>query len=184
MFEKKNKYKYKIVLAIFIALLLIIGITYALWFRYFMGTKEQEITTGKLELVLTDESAGVSLLNTTPVSDNVGMSFKPYTFKIRNYGTIPATYKVYLIDDESSYYSDQCNDKKMPWDNIKYSLKENDNINTGNLSKENNGLLLESSINPDEVNNYYLNLWIRSEATTAIANYHFHAKIKVEAIYE
>lgn len=183
--EKNNEYKNMIIILLLIFLIGFIGVTLALWSRHFIGTKQQEIITGKLELVLANESAGISLINSVPVTDEQGKTNKPYFFKIINRGSKNAIYKVYLEKDDSAYINGEHIEKPMPWENVKYFLKENQNEKIGDLTGDNKKrLIYESSINTNEEDDYLLKLWIREDATNDIADKHFHAKITVEATYD
>ncbi len=169
-----------LVLSIFICL---IAVGYAVWTRVFTGDKENSIDTATLILTLDEsESNEISLIHTVPVSDEKGLTFKPYTFKVKNSGTIAANYRLKIVDNEELYESDGCSSKKLDWSNIKYSFKKNDEVATTGILEDIDGVLNIGTIDNGDTDTYSLILWIKSEATNEIMNQHFHGIIKVEAI--
>ena len=177
-------------------LICFLSITYALWRQNFIGHEENEISTAKVSLELTDESRGIYLDKEIPVSDEVGGAYLPYTFKIRNEGTTRAGYNIYLRDDEKAYQSTDCSismdsnnarniclENKLDWNDIKFSVIEDDK----EISKvidvlgRDNGHIYTSSIKPNEIKSYKLRIWINSEADVSAMNKYFFGKISVEA---
>lgn len=179
--EKNNKKNKAIFFLVFLVLLLFVAVGYAAWTRVYNGEKENSIDTATLILTLDEtESNEISLINTVPVSDTKGVTFRPYTFKLKNSGTITANYRLKVIDYEKAYNDDMCS--KLDWSNIRYSLKKDNEVATiGNLG-EINGVLNIGEIDALETNTYSLILWIKSDATNEVMNQHFHGMIKVDAI--
>ena len=138
--EKNNKKNKAIFFLVFLVLLLFVAVGYAAWTRVYNGEKENSIDTATLILTLDEtESNEISLINTVPVSDTKGVTFRPYTFKLKNSGTITANYRLKVIDYEKAYNDDMCS--KLDWSNIRYSLKKDNEVATiGNLG-EINGVL-------------------------------------------
>lgn len=181
MEEKKKKNKSHFLILILVVLLLFVAGTYAVWTRVYNGEKENVIDTATLILTLDEsDSNEIALLNTVPVSDTKGLTFKPYTFKLKNSGTIKANYRLKIVNYDKGYNDDGCS--KLDWSNIKYSFKKNNEVATiGNLGSI-NGVLNIGEIDAGEINTYSLILWIKSEATNEVMNQHFHGIIKVDAI--
>ena len=185
MKEKEEKKEYKIGLIVFAisAFICFIAVGYAAWTRVYEGKEENTIDTATLILILDEsESDEISLINTVPVSDTKGLTFEPYSFKLKNSGTITAKYRLKIIDDEDKYITDECSDKKLDWSNIKYSFKKNNEVATVGMLSDIDGILDLGEIDSNEINDYSLILWIKSEATNEIMDQHFHGKIKVDAI--
>lgn len=161
----------------------ILAISYAIWAKTYKGKKINSIETATLILTL-DESLddAISLVNAIPVSDTKGLTYNAYTFKLRNSGTIGATYRLMIVNDTNTYQKDGCINNKLDWSNIRYSFQKNNEVSIkGNLS-DTAGILDLSEIEPSQINSYSLKLWIKSSATNEIMNQHFHGVIKVEAI--
>lgn len=180
--EKKEN---KLGFAVFIVSILIcvIAVSYAIWSQIYPGWKENKIDTATLILSLDESmSNGISLINTVPVSDEKGLTYTPYTFTVTNSGTTDANYRILLVNDTEKYQKDQCTDKMLNWDNIKFSFTEGNKATTiGNLN-DTAGVLQEGTLQKGKTSSYSLKLWIKSEATKEIMNQHFHGIIKVEAI--
>lgn len=183
--NKKKENKLGLVVLILCLLICFVAVGYAVWTQVFKGEKEQQINTATLVLTLDDDASdGISLLNSVPVSDQKGLTFKPYTFSVKNSGTTNANYRVMIVNDTEKYESDNCSDKKLDWSNIKYSFSKNNEAATTGLLSDTAGVLNIGTINVGENDSYSLKLWIKSEAQNEIMNQHFHGIIKVEAVQE
>lgn len=181
--DTKKENKLGIIVLIISIIICVISVSYAFWANRFNGTKEQSLTTAvtTLDLIIDDESEGISLLNAVPVSDSVGLSYVPYTFKLKNRSNYNVSYKMFLEDDEASYIADDCSNNKLDHSNIRYSLEVDQNPTIiGDLST-NNALLQTSTMSGKSVKSFALRIWIKKEATNEIMRKHFHGKIKVEA---
>lgn len=185
MKNEKQKKENKLGLAVFIFSMIIclVAVSYAVWTQVFEGQKENEIETATLILTLDEsESNAISLINAVPVSDNKGLTYEPYTFKVKNSGTIAANYRIMMVNDMDTYEKDGCTDNMLDWSNIKYSFSKNNEAATTGLLSDTSGVLNLGTIDADETDTYSLKLWIKSSATNEIMNQHFHGIIKVEAV--
>lgn len=181
--EEKKEYKIGLIVFAVSAVICFIAVGYAAWTKVYEGTKENSIDTATLILTLDEnESNEISLIHTVPVSDAKGLTFEPYTFKLKNSGTIKAKYRIKLVNDDVKYSSDGCSNKKLDWSNIKYSFKKNDEVATTGILSDVDGVLNLGEIDANHTDKYSLILWIKSEATNEIMDQHFHGKIKVDAI--
>ena len=170
--------------------ILIFGLSYAIFTVTLNGTKKVKIKTGRLELQLLDENnnditnpenAGyvINLDNAVPVSDEEGLQSQAFTFKLKNNGTIPTKYTIYLDD----VALDQ-NEERLDDQYIRYSLTKNgssEEIN--NLTKigSNPNRKLDSGlIKESEINTYTLKVWIKQYANNNAMDKVFHATLRVE----
>ncbi len=99
MNEGRKWYKnQKIIIPMFIilALLIIVGTSYALWQITLQQTDTNVITTGCLKLTLTEETAAINLAGVSPTSDEDGKKLAPYTFTIENTCTTDTNYVINL----------------------------------------------------------------------------------------
>lgn len=177
--KKENKLGMIVLLCSFVICL--IAISYAVWTKVFEGQKENTLDTATLILTLDEsESKGISLINAVPVSDQKGLTYEPYTFKLKNSGTIAAKYRIVLVNDEASYEEEQC--ESLDWTNIKYSFSKNNETATKGFLSDTAGVMNFGIIDAGQTDSYSLKLWIKSDATNEIMNKHFHGIIKVEAI--
>ena len=183
--DEKRKPEQKMALAvlIFSIIICLFAVSYAAWTQVFEGNKESSLDTATLILTLDEkESNEISLTNAIPVTDQKGLSYDAYTFKVKNSGTIDANYRIFLVNDTATYESHGCSDMKLDWSNIRYSFSKNNEAATIGLLSDTSGVLNLGTIEPNTTDTYSLKLWIKSEATNEIMNHHFHGIIKVEAV--
>ena len=156
-FAERNK---KQLLVIALALVLLLGGTYAWLTLTLNGTKKVRIEAGTLSLVL-DEGNAINVEDSVPMSDIDGLATTPYTFSLQNNGNVTSEYTIYL-DDASIDSADERFDDSA----LKYSLKKNDGVSTTALLSTLNQRVLDSgTIEAGTTNTYSLNLWIKDEAT-------------------
>ncbi len=167
------------------AILMFIFVSYAVFAFSKDGTKENKISTGTLVLTL-DESAsnGITLENAVPVTDADGLANAPYVFSVENTGTLKANYQIVLENDEDKYTTDNCLDKKLPWQSIRYSFSKNGATPLIGTLEDNEGVFDTSILAPNEKTTYTLRLWISETAQNEVMGTHFHGRIKVKAIQE
>lgn len=111
--QEKNKKPQKIennkkkILALALALVLLIGGTYAWLSTVLYGKKTTRIEAGTLAMKINNESAGIALENALPITDEEGAELTPYEFTISNEGNVSSEYSVYLdkqgIDAETEF---------------------------------------------------------------------------------
>lgn len=171
---KKNVY------LLLIALVLLIGGTYA-WFTLTINnSKTNIIRAGKLKINLIDCEKDLVLKNAVPVSDNKGMQSEVCTFKVENTGTTSIDYSVYLDDTDELTTDERMNDKY-----VKFGLIKND-------GDPKIGELPTTGVNPDRVltsekisgsttDTYKLRLWINQDADNGVMGTIFSGKVRVDA---
>ena len=156
-FMEKNK---KQVIAIALALVLLVGGSYAWLTTTLKGTKKVRIEAGTLSLVL-NEGNEINVEDSLPMTDIDGLKTDAYTFTLQNNGNVTSNYTIYL-DDASIDSADERFDDNA----LKYSLKKNDGVSTTALLSTLNQRVLDSgTIEAGTTNTYSLNLWIKDEAT-------------------
>lgn len=108
----------KKIIALAVALVLLIGGTYAWLTITLTGTKTTRIEAGTLSLELVDEANEINIEDALPMTDTDGEAQEnPYTFTLNNNGNISSVYTVYLDSvaiDETL--------KAMPQNRVKYSV--------------------------------------------------------------
>ena len=188
---EKNKKK---IIALAIALILLVGGTYAWLTLTLTGTKTTRIEAGTLSLELTDEANAISMESALPMSDTEGLATTPYTFTLKNNGTINSEYTIYL--DKQGVDTDTAFD--MPQNRIAYTLTKvvkqkstttdgedtvistqtsevkllsdvaSDDTTYATLdSSFDNDTLTSTPLTPDQYIEYELRLWIHQDATTS-----------------
>lgn len=209
---KKNGKQTALIIAVAVLAVALIGVTYA-WLTQTLETKNTNvIKAGTFELTLGDsESEGITLEGdkATPVSDDTGKTYTPYSFTVTNTGTYKADYVVYL--DEYNKYNNETIDF-MDEAIVKYQLKTSDpystdtadnktyktkidtiNILTAGDSAISNGkdgykssrILGGGSLESKQSIDYALNLWIDSATTREQINGKaFVGKVRIEGTYQ
>lgn len=207
-FIKKNG---KIIIAVAVILILLIGGTYA-WLRVTLtGSKVNTITAGVLEMELDERATnGIELLEAVPTSDETGKKGTPYKFVMENTGNILSNYTLSLESQPLDILGEDTL-KKMPQNRIKYNLKKTlkkkvgenrDSANDTVISSDNEGIIsiLNPQYNSDTEENmqeitidsgslepkyyieYELVLWLDKDATyEEMKDTAYIGKIKIDA---
>ena len=157
------------------------GGTYAWLNLKVIGTKDNLLKSGNLELVLDDTmEGGISVSDAYPMSDQDGLETSAYNFTLENNGKIPASYTIYLddiaIDEGKSRMADKF---------VKYSLTKNGGEATTALlttTGENPNRILDlGEIEAGVKNTYTLRLWIDKDADNTAMGTVFAGQLRVEA---
>jgi hypothetical protein len=188
--SSKNSKKGIIVAVIAIALVAVIGGSYALFRFTTTATKTNVIEVGTLTLQL-DESAseGILIQNAVPVTEDYAKAnYTAYTFIVKNTGTINAKYDLSLIDNGNIEVG-----KRLADSNVKYSLTSVKKSATSTAEEPVSTTALLSTLTDRKLNTnielaagesveYTLYLWIDEDATEEIAGQQFSAQVKVDAV--
>ncbi len=191
--EKNNKKAFKLfglslkkktfaLIALILGLILAFSVSSYAWLSATNGSdKISTLTSGNLSLNLADTKS-LTLANSYPLSDVKGLASDPYTFTIKNTGTIASSYVVYLKDNALSDGKTRIADNK-----VKYSLIKNKNVTTGAkllstlASVDGKGRVLATgTIDPDETINFDVRIWIDEAAESEVEGTSFSAKISME----
>lgn len=191
--EKNNKKTFKLfglslkkktfaLIALILGLILAFSVSSYAWLSATNGSdKISTLTSGNLSLNLADTKS-LTLSNSYPLSDVKGLASDPYTFTIKNTGTIASSYVVYLKDNALSDGKTRIADNK-----VKYSLIKNKNVTTGAkllstlASVDGKGRVLATgTIDPDETINFDVRIWIDEAAESEVEGTSFSAKISME----
>ena len=183
-FVQKNK---KLLLSVFLGVIVVIGVSYA-WLQITLtGTKKVVIRSGNLSLNLDeDASEGISLTNAYPMTDQEGLKTTSYDFTLKNDGTIPNSYTIYLEDTTG-----EAEVKAFPV--LKYDIKKteynaDDSIKTAEVDtmqllsaiKTTDGIVLDSgTLEVGEYNKYSFKLWMDYDANDDYQNSHFKGNLKI-----
>lgn len=181
--ENKKNNKMQIIVILVVAILVLIGVSYAA-FNFdvlFEGNEEHKLTTCKLSLNVKDDNQ-LTLIDAKPITADEAKNYVPYTFTITNKSDCDkAYYRVSLSDicTSCSQTDGVCTingqalnctaSYKIDSSKIRYELvnKTTGNVYT-NLNPESNWLGLENtSLNKNESVTYELRLWIDSTATNS-----------------
>ncbi len=193
-----NKRKYQIGIGLIIALLSVIGISYAYWMFTIHQTDENLVTSKCFEVTMLKAGKGITLENAYPVTDEEGKSQDGYTFTIKNTCNTLAYYQVNLeelvLDGQtkrldSKYIKVSLNDSKgkilSEYTKVEPTLKEEDTDVEEKIISDKSHKLTSDSLDPGEEKEYTLKLWM-ADSTPAIdevMNATFESKVSVIASY-
>ncbi len=170
--RNKKEYAKIIVLAVFL-LVITIGGSYALFQTTIKGNKQTEVVAGTLKVEYEDKNT-ISLNNASPLTDVEGLNQEPYTFTVRNIGTLNGKYTIYLEEKEGN---------TLDKSNIKYSIKEGEGdwsspvlLSSGLVLKENR--ILEKG----EEETYQIKMWLKEDATNEVQGQTYKAKVVVNVV--
>ena len=180
--------KVLIILLVLLGIMSILGFSYASWL--FTSKQRNFNTLGSkcFELTMTNESEGITLNKTYPISDEEGLSTTGYTFTIKNTCNTYATYEVNLEDMLVSE-----GEKRLSSEYIKVSVNDGTPKNLATYEEKSPSLesadqayeLTSGSLGPEEEKTYTIKLWM-DESTPAIEetmNATFLSKVSIEAGY-
>lgn len=184
--EKRSKQ----LVVIAIALIAIIGVSYAWLTLVLSGTKSNQIVAGNLVLNLEDEGEGIDLEGAAPVSDEVGGAYDTYDFTLTNTGNIDAVYTIYLdnaaITEGSAFMANnairyslikQTEDSEGTWEpstptatiasltDLVPSSITGDDRNTATRRVIDTGTISKATNGHGNKIKYQLGLWIANSAT-------------------
>lgn len=128
--EKKGNNSKKII-ALALALVLLIGGTYAYLSLTLKGTKTTRIESGTLAMTIEGENSGISMVSTAPMSDSEATTSltgegKEYIFTLKNTGSVPSVYTVYLDNQGINAEEEFGIDKKFIKCKLEGTVKNSD----------------------------------------------------------
>lgn len=176
-----RKQKREIVLLIVVALILMLGSTYALLNFRKNGEKTNVLRAGTLSLKLNEETAdGISLTNAYPMTNQEGLSTTVYTFSLVNDGTVNSNYTVYLDDLDLDSTKTRMDDSI-----VKYNFQKNDSTSTigtiSSLGASPNRVLDSGVIEKGKTIKYKLQVWMDYSADNSQQATTFSTQLRIEA---
>lgn len=179
--KDKSIYYLRTTIVILVILTLALASTYAWLLISLSGTKSNNVVVGTLSLKLEDDiTEGIYLENATPVSDETGLRYAPYTFSLTNDGNIPSNYVIYLDNEEITEGLTRMNDEY-----VRYNLVKNGNAGANGLLsstiKNGSKVLDEGTLQVGDTNTYDLRLWIDKNVDNSVMTTMFAGRIRVEA---
>ena len=187
---KKEKTNLGLLLGVLVvAVAITAGVSFALWQITLQQQTTNVITTGCLNLTLTDDTGAIALNNAYPITDIEGAALMPYTFTIENTCAVATGYVINLETVSTG-------DKILPDQYIKTSLKAGSDevflglLDTSNVSSEKvidtasaAYKLYQGSIAGGETASFSLNLWMDYDtpAIDEVMDASYQGKITVSA---
>ncbi len=192
MENKKKKYTI-ISLSIIGLILLVIGISYALWIITKEQTGENVVNSACLSIDIESESDDISLLKTYPILDSEGEKLKPYKFSVHNKCSDIATYQINLESLSKVLEANRLNPNyikvklnEVGEDGIEKVLGETSPTDTTIANTYEAHKLMSGYLEGNETKNFELRLWVDEKVTVENAdsmNKEFKSKITVTSTY-
>ncbi len=179
-YNRKKELIKNIIYTIIILSITIIS-THYIYYK-FQGDREVDFNSESLDIVYHETTGDkLTISKVTPVTDSVGLSSKSYMISIKNNLTEKVDYKIKIIDDLEKIVEDECEEKIIPKEDIRISVKVKKNISKiYNLSDLEDGILLDDEINALENINISIRLWIKQDSKLPSGSkMHYHGKIQV-----
>ncbi len=186
--NRKRYEKIAKITGILIGLVLILGISYAVFKTTTKADKSNTVSAGKLDVRIENETEAILLENAYPITEEEGKKQDPYIFDVVNKGTINAEYDLYVeIEDTTT----------LPLNRVRYYLTEEEDGTEKIITSTSRTLSQEEVIEKDgkklykintnyinitKTNTYKLYLWIDYDATVEeVTNKTFEAHVRIEA---
>lgn len=188
--EDFNIFSFKWIALLLLLFAIIFSLTFVLTYGFFTysrtGTETNKVTTASFNILIDDDGdLGINQTNSFPVYDEVGRGYDPYSFSLKNLGSIEANYVLRLVPDEEAIREDGCGSKILADESIKVQLikdgtvvKESLLSDLDNYELDSGFIGLEESVN--KMYSYELRLWIDSNAGAEVMGKHYHGRIEVE----
>ena len=177
----QNRKKLIIASVILIAVVIVVGISYAWLSITLTGQKTNVIKVGNLDLVLDETTSnGITMENGVAITDEEGLATDGSTFSLINNGDAYICYELYLDDMDLESGETRVADKF-----IKFSLDKGTTTGTPkvltSIGSNPNRLLDSGTISSGETINFNLRMWFNSEEDGNYSGQVFRGKLRVEA---
>ncbi len=177
----QNRKKLIIASIMLVAVVIIVGISYAWLSITLTGQKTNVIKVGNLDLVLDETTSnGITMENGVAITDEEGLATDGSTFSLINNGDADICYELYLDDMDLESGETRVADKF-----IKFSLDKGTTTGTPkvltSIGTNPNRLLDSGTISSGETINFNLRMWFNSEEDGNYSGQVFRGKLRVEA---
>lgn len=175
---KANERKYTII-SVCIILFAFLVCSYIIFSAIQESNVKPTFKVGKLYYEFNETKNGlgdvISLVDVSPISDKDGMKTKTYTIKLYNSGKEKQKFKIFISDDKEMIAFDECSDKVVERDFIKYSINDKKALA---LDNDEEVSIISSTLAPKESRIYTIRCWV-SDTYTKSDVVHYHGTISV-----
>ncbi len=183
---EKNQRKLSIYTSLLLIVVLLIGVSYALFQIFARQSGQNNISTiDCLSITYEDVSDAINLVNEFPITDAEGLQKTPYTFKVTNNCSEYVGLEIGVETLTSSTVSPQYIKGSVNKVGIAPMAKI---LSTGKVGEAMNGgtnyIIKKDGLNANESVSYELRLWIDYDTTEAQAGKEWHGKVVVSAVAE
>jgi len=169
-----NIKKYVPFMLVLVAIVILSGTSYALLKSTSKGSNPYVMNVGVLEISFQDNDEDkLTLVNQIPISDEEGIaSEEEYEFTIKNTGTLPATYSVYIEETSTNPEFKSV---------IRYIISKNEAEYTDPKTLSDDKYIdTNATLAVDATLTYKVKLWLALEADSTYMNKTFTARIVVD----
>ncbi len=173
--KKLNDNNKKKVLFLALTIIMCLGISMAtIYFVYgYNDDRDNTINSGQIDISLKDDGKGITLNNTVPMTDDMGVKNEAYNFTIENVSPVPINAKIELEIQEPT---------TMPLESLKYALYVDDVLYEKNtvdtLADKNYSLYEIPYFRANNPVNCKLVFWVDYDYSDNSGNKTFNAKVK------
>ena len=184
---EKNQRKLSIYTSLLLIVVLLVGVSYALFQIFARQSGQNNISTiDCLSVTYEDVSDAISLVNEFPITDNEGYQKSPYTFKVTNNCSEYVGLEVGVETLTTSTVKPQY--IKGSINRVGIDPTTAMILSTGKVGEAMNGgtnyIIKRDGLAANESVNYELRLWIDYDTTEAQAGKEWHGKVVVSAVAE
>lgn len=173
--------KFTLIIVFAICILLIAG-SYSIFTTINKSEEYNSITVGTLQIDFLQDSEQVLNLNGAyPTMEKEGEKLTPYNFKITNNGTLTASYKVRLVNDNDIINEDGCSTNLLSLSALKVKVNEEQPFILGD-KQDSSYVVAEGTISPNETKEYNIRIWIKDTAGNEVLGKHYHGKVVVDGV--
>ena len=176
--------KKRIIIISIIAIVLVIGGSFAYWRLSLVQTSTNNIATSCFDLSLSEDNP-INLQSAFPIKDSEGKTLTPYEFTITNNCTTYAYYEVNLEVLNNTNLDSRF--IKVELDDETPSLLSSKPVTTTTLSNATTSYKLKKAyMKASESKTYHLRLWLDESVTLAdnVTEKEFSSKITIRATYK
>ena len=187
MIEKLKQNKLVLIVFVIAMILIVTGVSFALYNILFTGKKEQTIIVGDINFTYNEKTNGLSLDDSSILDNENGMkqtSYFDFDISLTSSGNLSITYQIALEETSTSTLS---NDKVKVYLTDQNNNKILDPVSISSLKTDDKGYrkLYVNTINRNETQKYRLRAWIDMDKVYEITeNGGTHSIIAKEATYK
>ncbi len=172
MIEKLKQNKILLITFIIALVLIVTGVTFALYNILFTGKKEQTIIVGDINFTYNEKTNGLSLNNDDILDNTSGINQEKYfdfDISLNSSNNTSITYQIAIEEDKTNTLS---NDKIKLYLTDQNNKKIKDPVNISELKLDDKGYrkLYINTINQNETQKYRLRAWVDVEKAYEITN--------------
>lgn len=176
---KANERKYKII-SVSVILLVFLVCSFIVFSAVQDSHVKSTFKIGKLYYEFNETSNGlgnvISLVDVSPLSDEDGSRTRTYKVKVYNSSSNKEKVKIFILDDEEMVSLDNCHNKLVEREFIKYSINGNESAFLDSDEEKN---IISDELDAKESKTYIIRCWV-SDTYTENDVVHYHGTIVVK----